>query len=139
MTMSTTPPKPADVSGTIEFEQVSLAQARVVAGEVLPAVERMFDALPGGWEAFRQAQTRDDKRLGKHAMAWFTALQPALRPLRCAVHYPHVINRVAALWNKPAELEVYFDGLINSRRQNRKGFPAEVQAEIAALQKHAGA
>lgn len=130
------PPSVRDDAGSIEFEPVSLAVARDASRDFMPGVERMFDAMPGGWEKFRQAQSRDDKRLGKHAMAWLTALPAALRPLRCAVHYPHVVNRMAGAWNKPAELEVYFESLLNSRRHTRKGFPDDVKAELLALQAH---
>ncbi len=93
----------------------------------------MLEGDPTAWEKFRQAQTREDKRLGKHAMDWLSDLPKDLRPLRTAVHFTHVVNRLAALWRKADELEVYFEGLLNSRRKNRQGFPEDVHAELLAL------
>lgn len=120
-------------SNLVEFEPVSLAMARDVLNDMPAALERMLEGDPGAWEKFRQAQSREDKRLGKHAMVWLSALPKDLRPLRTAVHFTHVVNRLAALWSKGDELEVYFEGLLNSRRRNRQGFPLDVHTELQAL------
>ena len=125
-------PKPA-ASNLMEFEPVSLAMARDVLNDMPAALERMLEGDPAAWEKFRTAQTREDKRLGKHAMAWLSALPKESRPLRTAVHFTHVVNRLAALWNKGDELDVYFEGLLNSRRRNRQGFPLDVHTELQAL------
>jgi hypothetical protein len=132
---ATSPQSQRDADSVIEFERVSLAQARSVAKELLPGVQRMFDAVPGGWDKLRTSNGR--QRLSTNAMAWLTSMPPALRPLKLAVHFPHVVNKLALLWNKPAELETYFDSLINDRRKNRKGFPEDVRSEIKALHRHA--
>jgi hypothetical protein len=130
------PKPPADAtSNLIDFEPVTVAQARQALNDLPAAIEAMFDSIPGGWEAFRAQQTREDKRMGKHAMIWLTQLSKELRPMGTAVQFPHIINRLAGYWNKPAELEAYFESLLNSKRQNRKGFPENVNAELEALHK----
>ncbi len=136
-------PLPTDIksglsasSNVLEFEPVSLAQARDVLNDLPAALEQLFDGKPEAWEKFRAAQTREDKRLGKHAMAWLSALPKEVRPLRTAVHYTHVVNRLAGYWDKPDELATYFESLLNSRRKNRQGFPTEVHYELVALHEH---
>ncbi len=131
--MTTAHQPPFNTSNLVEFETVSLAMARDVLNDQPAALEKMLEGDPAAWEKFRQAQTREDKRLGKHAMVWLSDLPKAMRPLRTAVHYTHVVNRLAALWVKGDELDVYFEGLLNSRRKNRRGFPADVNQELEVL------
>jgi hypothetical protein len=106
----------------------------------IPAdLERLLDAEPGAWAKYRKEPTKDDQRLGRHAMEWLRAIPKATRPLHMAINFPHVANRLAAAWEKPTELEACFDGFLNSKRQKkRKGFPPEVVHELRALLVHAG-
>lgn len=106
----------------------------------IPAdLQRLLDAEPGAWEKYRKAPTKEDQRLGRHAMEWLRAIPKATRPLHLAINFPHVANRLAASWDKRDELEACFDGLLNSKRQKkRKGFPAEVLLELRTLLAHAG-
>lgn len=121
----------------IEFVPVSIAMARNVGNDLPAGLEQLFDAIPGGWEKFRQAQTREDRRLTTPTMHWLSALPAPARPMRTAVRFPHVLNRLAAVWGLQDELDAYFDSLLNSRRRNRKGFPPEVHAELVTLHGHA--
>jgi hypothetical protein len=47
--------------------------------------------------------------------------------------YPRVLNRIAAVWRKPADAERCFDELLLDSRRTRQGFPQAVVYEIAAL------
>jgi|SRR5215510_5465201 len=50
-----------------------------------------------------------------------------------ADQFPRILNRIAALWNKPVEADRYFDDLLHDRRGGRQGFPLRVLSEINAL------
>jgi hypothetical protein len=106
----------------------------------IPAdLERLLDAEPGAWAKYRKAPTKDEQRLGRHAMEWLRAIPKVTRPLHTAINFPHVTNRLAATWDKPEELQACFDGLLNSKRQKkRKGFPPEVVHELRALLAYGG-
>jgi uncharacterized protein len=46
--------------------------------------------------------------------------------------FPHVLNRIAALWDEP-EVDAYFEELMVDNRGGRKGFPPAVVQEIFFL------
>jgi hypothetical protein len=106
----------------------------------IPAdLERLLDAEPGAWAKYRKVPTREDQRLGRHAMDWLRAIPKDVRPLHTAVNYPYVTNRLAAAWDKQDELQDCLDELLNSKRQKkRKGFPPEVVHELRVLVVHGG-
>ena len=47
--------------------------------------------------------------------------------------YPHVVNRIAANWNNPHELQATFQSLLIDQRGGRIGFPPECVVEISEL------
>lgn len=67
------------------------------------------------------------------AEEWLASLPPRYQPLATAQRHPHVVNRLAALWERPLSLPAYFDELLLSNRPGRAGFSFEVLTEIADL------
>jgi hypothetical protein len=67
------------------------------------------------------------------AEEWLASLPPRYRPLTTAQRHPHVVNRLAALWEKPLSLPAYFDELLLSDRPGRAGFSFEVLTELGDL------
>lgn len=54
-------------------------------------------------------------------------------PHKLVAQFPHVAQRLDALWNDGAALADYFTELLVSSRPGRSGFPPEVGAEILSL------
>lgn len=50
-----------------------------------------------------------------------------------AEHYPHVVNKVAVIWNDLTQLTRYLDGLLLADRNNRQGFAYEALMELTNL------
>ena len=67
------------------------------------------------------------------AEEWLASLPPRYQPLATAQRHPHVVNRLAALWDKPLSLPAYFDELLLSDRPGRAGFSFEVLTELGDL------
>lgn len=53
-------------------------------------------------------------------------------PHRLEAGFPHVIERIVALWGTP-ELRPFMDALMLADRPGRQGFPPEVVTEIFRL------
>ena len=51
----------------------------------------------------------------------------------CAEHYPHVVNRLAAVWHDSPALVRYIDGLLLNERGGRTGFAFDALAEMTEL------
>lgn len=60
--------------------------------------------------------------------------EPGLRPVVLEQRFPHVLQRIAALWDNP-QLEGFLHGLLGPLRPGTAGFPREALAEIAKLGK----
>lgn len=54
-------------------------------------------------------------------------------PHQLVARFPHVAERLDAMWNDVAAVGDYFSELMVSNRPSRQGFPPEVAAEIMAL------
>jgi hypothetical protein len=52
-----------------------------------------------------------------------------------AAGYPHVLEAIARDWAEPARLHATLDALVFDLRGGRRGFPAEVLAELAELRR----
>ncbi len=74
--------------------------------------------------------------LAAQTLQWLTELPRHLRPDQLAAGYPHIANKLAALWTTPDECRRYFDDVLLDRRGNRKGLPERVAMELAALKNH---
>lgn len=85
------------------------------------------------WKKLRKPLSVDDRRINDAGMAWVATLPRELRPLNIIHSHPHVANLLASMWDRPAELPVQFENLINSRRTQRAGFPTLVKVELTAL------
>jgi hypothetical protein len=65
--------------------------------------------------------------------AWATRLPSELKPRALLDRYPRVANLVAATWADARAFETYIESLLTDKRGNRRGFPVEVQRELASL------
>jgi len=74
--------------------------------------------------------------LAAQTFQWLTELPQHLRPDQLAARYPHIANKLAAVWTTPEECRRYFDDVLLDRRGNRKGLPERVAMELAALKNH---
>src|SRR5437867_2313649 len=54
-------------------------------------------------------------------------------PRKLAASFPHVVEQLVALWNKPAQTRAYLSGLMVTDRENRLGFPPAVYSEMLVL------
>lgn len=116
------------------------------------SVNSGFDFTPSqtGWMATAPSALMDGpfglqvrppppKRAPQHvglsgiAEEWLASLPPRYQPLSTAQRHPHVVNRLAALWEKPLSLPAYFDELLLSDRPGRAGFSFEVLTELGDL------
>lgn len=120
--------------GALEFEKVSLSDARKALDETGPAA----NALPRKeehWEEQRKEPSTSEP-LGDAANAWMSELPEAVRPRQLALRYARLVNRLCKVWDEPARCERLLDDLMIDRRGGRKGFPLVVANELATLRDH---
>lgn len=72
--------------------------------------------------------------LSPTARGWMQELPFKTRPGLTAQRHPHVINRLALVWNDAPRLAEQFQELLLSSRIDRKGFALEVLEELLTLQ-----
>lgn len=125
-------PGPGD-SDSLEFEKVSLSDARKALEETGPAAYAA-PKKPENWEEKRSASL--DEPLSDAASAWMTELPDAVRPRQLALRYARLANRIAELWEDPARCGRLLDELMTDRRGGRKGFPLAIASELATLHEH---
>lgn len=129
------PPKPPP-PGSIDFEITDFGSARQVLDDLPPGVGRAQALAPGFWEQHRRRSLPTDRALTGQAMDWVIGLPPALRPHTACEQFPRVVNAVASAWNDTVFSLQVLDHMINDYRGGRRGFPAAVRQELAALQAH---
>ena len=117
----------------MEFEAVSIDEARESLDELPTGVERVLEQVPGYWQKTRRPALATDRALTGRAMDWARALPENLRPAVTIGRYPRVVNLIAAAWDDAAKRTDTFEHLLNDRRIGRRGFPIDVEREIAAL------
>ena len=126
-------PGPGD-SGSLEFEKVSLSDARKALEETGPAAY----AVPRkteNWEEKRTATANEP--LSDAASKWMGELPESVRPRQLAMRYARLANRLAELWDDdPVKCERLLDDLMTDRRGGRKGFPLAIASELATLHEH---
>jgi hypothetical protein len=93
---------------------------------------RVTAARPEG-ASQRQPESPYDRALNRSAITWLHDLPRTVRPRAAPLRFPRILNRLARYWDSPAMLDTVFDELLVDRRLGRKGFPAEILAEIRAL------
>jgi hypothetical protein len=81
----------------------------------------------------RAHPTRAALTLTTVAHTWLQMMPPRYQPLATAREFPHIVNRLASLWDRQVELPGYFDELLLSSRQARSGFPFDVLTELSDL------
>lgn len=72
--------------------------------------------------------------LTRAAHIWLAAVPPRYQPLATARRYPHIVNKLAAVWDVPHELAAYLKELMISSRPGRSGFSFDVLTELSDLQ-----
>lgn len=77
-----------------------------------------------------------ENELQPQTFKWLATLPAGVRPDRLAKAFPRIANQMAHLAARPVHYGCYLDDLLIDRRGGRRGFPAEVRADIEALQLH---
>ena len=72
----------------------------------------------------------------RRTLEWVESLPPPLRPHALVIHFPRIANQIAAAWSDLDYFDTYMDSLLTDKRRGRKGFPLEVVAELAALERY---
>ena len=74
--------------------------------------------------------------LSPDAVKLMSLLGLTVRPTKLQALFPHVLNRLAAVWHQPAQFEREMEELLLNTRGNRAGFPLEIVAELTALREY---
>lgn len=130
------PPKPPRPPGSIDFELTEFEDARHVLDNLPAGVAEAKQLQHGFWEQQRRKLVATDRALTGAAMDWVIGLSAGLRPHETCEHFPRVANAIAAAWADTAYSLQVLDHMINDYRGGRRGFPAAVKQELAALQAH---
>ena len=120
-------------SGALEFEKVSLTDARKALEETGPAAYAAPKKLEN-WEERRAAGSSEP--LSDEATEWMATLPDTVRPKQLALRYARLANRICKLWKEPVKCDRFLDDLMMDRRGGRKGFPLPVANELASLRDH---
>jgi hypothetical protein len=64
---------------------------------------------------------------------WMNSISPEYRPHSLAIRFPRIANLIAASWDNPKECSAYIHSLLHDQRGGRKGFPPQVQKDLADL------
>jgi len=120
-------------SGLMEFQPVSIDEARESLDELPSGVERVLESVPGYWQKNRRPPLATDRALTGRAMDWVAQLPEQIRPVVTIERYARIVNAIAAAWDNPANRADTFEHLLNDRRAGRRGFPIDVEREISAL------
>lgn len=124
-------------SGLMDFEAVSIEQARDVLDALPPDIARVLESVPGYWQNNRRPALATDRALTGRAMEWLGRLPENIQPHLTTLRYPRIINLIADAWPVASQRADVFDHLLNDRRIGRRGFPVDIEREIAALCLHA--
>ena len=124
-------------SGLMEFDATTIDAARAVLDEIPPDVAKVLESVPGYWRRNRQPPLATDRALTGLAMDWVVQLPAHLRPYRTTERYPRVVNAIASSWPDAKARAETFEHLLNDRRTGRRGFPIDIEREIAALSRYA--
>lgn len=119
----------------IPFEKVSLEEAIAAANTgFAPAAAPVSKAVRNDdWARLRQSAGAASHELSGEAFAWLSKLPKEKRPNHLARQFPRIVNQLAGLWKRPLRCELYLDNLALDLRGGRRGFPAEIAAEIVML------
>jgi hypothetical protein len=109
------------------------APAAAPAAPAAPAAEQPAANLPNRDPSGRFAR-RPPVPLSIEAHRLFIELKKDSQPIAgLPKRFPHVFNRIAATWHDPPALLEVLDDLLVDKRGGRRGFPADVLAELLIL------
>lgn len=133
--MNTQPPAPKPLDA-IDFEPTDFEDARAALDEPPPGVKALKRLDPSEWLKRRRPAEVRDRLLTPAASHWLEQLPPDVRPAELPRAYPRVVNNLAEVWNNPSACQALLVDLMVDQRGGRRGFPAAVAVEIAALRDH---
>lgn len=88
------------------------------------------------WLSLRKPLSPANFLLDARTFRWLLKLPKLSRPMQLSWQFPRIANRFAKVWKDQNECQRYFEELLNSRRDSRRGFPAEIVQELTALQQY---
>ena len=83
--------------------------------------------------ADRRAEQPEGSRLSAETVTFLSSLNQSVRPYQLAVRFPRIANKLARVWQEPAQRNRYLDELLIDTRGNRQGFPLRILSELVAL------
>lgn len=118
----------------IPFQKVSVEEAKAALNtSIAPAAP---PKPKDDWKLKREPNGAENQELDPPTFKWLSQLPKDKRPNALPRQYPRIANRLASLWKRPIHCELYLDDLVMDLRGGRRGFPAEVAAEITALKEY---
>ena len=118
--------------GALEFEKVSVTDARKALEETAPAYG--VKKTPENWEKKRKEAPTET--LSDQTAAWMAEMPESVRPRQLALRYARIANRICQLWPERLKCERFLDDLMTDQRGGRKGFPLQIANELATLRDH---
>jgi hypothetical protein len=118
-------------SGLMEFEPVSIDEARAALDEIDAAMASMLS--PEYWTKVRRKTLATDRALTGRSMKWLADLPEEVRPVVTMQRYARVINVIVDAWPSADDRDEVFENLLNDQRKGRRGFPIDVERELSAL------
>ncbi len=140
---ATTPgsqPGRAPDEGSLDFEPTDLESARRALDDAVTDIvnQAAFGADPSVWVRRRRPPRAEDRALTGPALQWMSRLPEALRPHGLAKQHPRLVNQIALAWPDHDGCREVLNKLLTDERGHRRGFPAELRTEVAALRDHLG-
>ncbi len=105
-----------------------------IASRAPGATPSPLDAGTGQWLEHRKAAPAN--YLLPSTRKWAEALPQDVQPLALALHFPRVLNLIAAQWNDHHACPALFEDLLGDRRGGRAGFPVDALRDVANLQEY---
>ena len=135
------PAKPFEFrsSGSIEFEAldpVALAEPGKAAAAAAVVHDDTLDHDPLSINFARKKDTKPssvERMLSGPAIDWFVGFPADARPKALCDQYPHVANRLAALWPQRAAVGAALQQIVADPRWGSAGFPGQVHGELKRL------
>lgn len=120
-------------AGSIEFELTDLSDARHALDDLPAGVRERKQLEPGFWEQRRRKPEPTDRALTGAAIDWLIKLPADVRPRALSEQFPRVANVLAQAWYDGAQGDALLRRLLVDDRGGRRGFPAQVEAELRRL------
>ena len=101
-----------------------------------PAAGNVLRFVPPGQNLARLRKASPVDYLLPASIRWLTSLPHEVRVAALASKYPRIVNLIARHWNDYDACCACFADLLADRRGTRRGFPADVHADIRNLQEY---